>query len=87
MKWLREHAQVLGLVGALVLALWAVFVAYGALAKKSEVEALERLLRSGLLELARCVDNPQYVLPSEPAQPVPTCETRVYRALDPDDNP
>ena len=78
MKWLREIAVVLGL-GA---ALWGVFVAYGTLAKKNEVEALERVLKSGLLELARCVDNPQYVLASDPEQPVPDCETRVFRALD-----
>lgn len=84
MKWLRENAAVLGLVGALSAVLWGVFVAYGTLAKKNEVEALERVLKSGLLELAKCVDNPQYVLASDPEQPVPNCETRVFRALNED---
>ena len=82
MKWLRKNAAVLGLGGALLAALWGVFVVYGTLAKKNEVEALDRVLKSGLLELARCVDNPQYVLASDPEQPVPNCETRVFRALD-----
>ena len=80
MQWLREIAVVLGL-GA---ALWGVFVAYETLAKKNEVEELERVLKSGLLELARCVDNPQYVLASDPEQPVPNCETMVFRALNED---
>ena len=82
MKWLRENAAVLGLVGALLAGLWFIFVEYGTLAKKNEVEALERILRSGLLELAKCVDNPEYVLESDREQPVPSCETKVFRALD-----
>ena len=82
MKWLRENATVLGLVGALLVALWFIYAEYGTLAKKNEVQALERVLKSGLLELARCVDNPQYVLASDPEQPVPSCETRVFRTLD-----
>ena len=82
MKWLRENAAVLSLGAVILAVLWGVFVVYGTLAKKNEVEALERVLKSGLLELARCVDNPQYVLASDPEQPVPNCETRVFRALD-----
>ena len=84
MRWLRENAAVLGLVGGLFAVLWGIFVTYGTLAKKNEVEALERVLKLGLLELARCVDNPQYVLASDPEQPVPNCETRVFRAVDED---
>ena len=82
MKWLRENAAVLTLAGALLVGLWVIFVEHGTLAKKNEVEVLEKVLKSGLLELAKCVDNPQYVLGSDPEHPVPSCETKVYRAFD-----
>ena len=61
MNWLRDNAAVLGLGGSLLIGIVVLFVEYGPLEKKSEVEALERVLRSGLVELAKCVDNPQYV--------------------------
>ena len=84
MRWLREHAGVIGLVGAVLIGLVTMFVEYGPLAKKSEVTTLEKVLRSGLVELAKCVDNPQYVGGSDRADREPSCETRVFRALEGD---
>ena len=84
MKWLRDNATVLGLVGTLLVGLVVIFVEYGPLAQKNELKALEKIMRSGLVELAKCVDNPQYVRGSDRAERDPNCETRVYRALEKD---
>ena len=84
MKWLRDNPVIglLGLLGTIVVTVWTMSSEYGLLAKRSDVEVVEEVLKSGLLELARCVDNPQYVLQIDPEQPVASCETRVYRTLD-----
>ena len=86
MKWIREHAGPLLSVVGLVVALWAVFTMYGTLAKTDDVEALERALESALLELAECVDNPQYVESSDRARRDPNCEIRVHREFRQDED-
>lgn len=82
MKWLRENAGVLSLAIIVLGLLWTVFVEYGKLAKKSEIEALRTVLKTGLLELAECVDHPKNAQSSGPEQLVRNCEIEVYRALD-----
>ena len=82
MKRIRDIVAVLGLVGAVSAGFWFAFEEYQGLVKKEEFEARERVLRSTLLELAKCVDNPQYLGASQRAERDPTCETRVFRALD-----
>ena len=42
MKWLRENATVLGLLGTVLVGLLVIFVEYGPLAQKNEIKALER---------------------------------------------
>ena len=84
MRWLRDHAGAISLVGSLLVGLVVLFVEYGPLAKKSEVNALEKMLRSGLVELAKCVDSPRYDGGSDRAERDPSCETRVFRALEED---
>ena len=61
MKWLRENVNFLGFAGTLLVFIWFVFGEYQQLAKKEELEARERVLKSALLDLAKCVDNPQYL--------------------------
>ena len=60
--------------------LWSAFGEYGKLAKKDEVRAVERLM----VELAMCVDNPQYENSNDQRQSVfisYECERRILRAL------
>ena len=62
MKWLRDNAVVLGLLGllgAVAVTVCTMSSEYDLLAKRSDVEVVEDVLKSGLLELARCADNPQ----------------------------
>ena len=94
MNWLREHAgeltlvaKLLGALGVISAGLWYAFSEYSSLAKKSEVESLERVLKSGLLELAECVDNPQYLVESDPPQPKHECEIRIYRTIEEEEKP
>ena len=84
MRWLRDNATLIGLFGAVLIGFVTMFVKYGPLIEKSEVKALEKTLRSGLVELAKCVDNPQYVGGSDRADRDPSCETRVFRVLEED---
>ena len=86
MKWLRDNAGVLTLLGSLLAGGLYLFVEYGPLQKKNEAEAIETILRSSIIELAKCVDNPQYVGESDRADRDPTCETRVYRFLEKGNN-
>ena len=78
MKSLKTIASAIGVAVVFAGAVWAVVEVYGTLAKKDDI----KVLKSGILELARCVDNPQYVRGSDRAQREPTCETRVFRALE-----
>ena len=82
MKWLRDNVKVLGFVATVLLVIWFAFEKYQDLVKKEEFEAHERVLRSALLDLAKCVDNPQYLEESQRAERDPSCETRVFRTLE-----
>ena len=82
MKWLRDNVAVLSLAVTLLVAIWLAFGEYQQLVKKKEFEARERVLRSALLDLAKCVDNPQYLGESQRADRDPSCETRVFRTLE-----
>ncbi len=81
MKWLREYSRVLGLAVVVLGILWAAFVEYGTLAKRSEIEALRTVLESGTLKLAECVDNSNNARSSGPEQRFLNCENVVHRAL------
>lgn len=86
MTWLRQHVGVLGfaftVLGACLTGLWHVFLEYSSLAKKSEVESLERSLRTGLLELAECVDNLPNVVKLDLPEPRYDCEIKIHRTIE-----
>ena len=78
MNWLETTAGRISAVVFCVGVLWGLFELYGTLATKDDL----KVLKSGILELARCVDDPQYAPGSDRAQREPTCETRVFRAIE-----
>ena len=82
MKWLRDNVAVLSLAETLLVVIWFAFGEYQKLLKKKDFEARETVLRSALLDLAKCVDNPQYLGKSQRAERDPSCETRVFRTLE-----
>lgn len=92
MKWFRENAGLLALIGGVVFYLWNVFLDFGPFIKKDQVYAVEReieteigvvkkILSDSLLELADCVDRPQYDEDSDQAKRDPACQHRVLQAL------
>ncbi len=82
MKRVRDILAILTLVGTVFAGIWFAFGEYQTLAKKKELEARERVLKSALLDLAKCVDSPQYLGNSQRAERDPSCETRVFRMLE-----
>ena len=78
------------LLVTLVLAVLSAVLDYGPLALKTEVEALEeeleeevKKLEDVVIELSKCVDNPQYVTTNDLEQPSISydCYTRVLEFL------